>query len=695
MKKIAKKLTKLILLLACIWFFGCANPAGGGGASSFSNYVVYVYSSLAGDYGDFFSKEVVVKPLDGLPNSMTLLDSIPDAETLYLLKEAFDSGVPVGLINADETKLNKFSELFDLDIDFAGSVTSPSGCIFIARQDEFGNIYSVDVGFDSLVEYNDEPEEVGTEVIPPSEESDKFNDPPEQDPESDEAFKQAVVEEILKWAFVYTPEMIEANASQNSANSVNSAGQKIDLQKIATAYRPRHIINPSQHFGEKRDLFKFPTIVIDYIIYSVHDFDNNNDYYVMEKNTTRDASPYFEYEDQSKGTGNPFDWYKIIHWNAEVKTEAMLDAKGREVQMTQNLPLATRSRQQFTESFNWNIGAHVNVGFSGQKNQEGKKLEIGANAGFGFTKSNTWTLLDLYVEPNLRGKDLDYKYRIPMEQFVPNRDDPLVKVPAIARSTLSTKEMWLWTVINPGETATLKGSDTHTVGRRQYAAFAAGGQRWRYLSKKETYSHPMQVPPHFTFSTPTQTNQIVLDKDGKLLGQQIYAQIGVFAHQAWELASDATWLAPSRTSGSGLTAPNAISLTCDRNGSRNQRTATLTAKTTIEGKEKEIKLEVIQAGDTGGLPAGESFRVSSTSIALDSVVYDPIAIKLSAADNWTARTGDRWCRIYQFEGGPCKDLDFKIGASANTTGEDRSTVVTFTSKTTGKKVEVAVMQYAD
>lgn len=178
-------------------------------------------------------------------------------------------------------------------------------------------------------------------------------------------------------------------------------------------------------------------------------------------------------------------------------------------------------------------------------------------------------------------------------------------------------------------------------------------------------------------------------------------EIVMAGNDSWKVTASEKWciVSPSEGAGNGT-----IKVKPDRNGSKTQRTATVTIKGTKT--QKTFTVSIIQNGQTDESEIGReeygsdvdgdnnsgtsySFTVDNTNLSFTSYSSSQ-NISISGNDSWTASSNAAWCTLGSTSGTAPSTLNIKV--SENTASSTRSAVVTLKGSHTGKSISIYVAQ---
>lgn len=748
-----------VLLMATL--FSCQNAAGPGGWKKPDEPVpdsptptddtirstVFYYGELQGVFAEHLKSADTRANSTEVPTNLVIFSHVPtDAKTKSNIKKAFNNGVPVGLVGATHEHYKSLADFLGMDIINHFSSNSNDSVnakrdddILIVSKSKSNGMVSIYItGFDNaiakttdtLTEKSTGKDYGGSEMslqlsdskyikpgFSPEDAKKEITDlgyniegkaPSAEDPVAksfiSESYKKAIIKDIFAW---------EKNT--NAIHSIPKADKPVltgspsyDLADLVSGYRV-HQAAPAeiQQDYDGEQVYKFPIISIDYVIRSLHDFNTNQDVYVVEKSTSRDTSSIYWSNDQAAGKLCTY-WYEVANWTSKAETEAYIDAPTGTVTMDGGdlmFPKTTEGSVTQSSTFSFSLSANASVGQNGDNFVWG----AGVSGTIGYSDTKSITIPDVTIELKSNGGSSTenaknkYKYSVNAEDYLQDRLDE--NAPAIARSTFTTSEAWVWRVKDPTEgPLTLHGKETHTSGRRYYACFAAGGRRFGYVTKSFDYSFPMPVPQHFALNTSTGTDELFLNKDGT---QQLEV-FSVFSHDDGTIevkeidkdgteGSDAAWIRLGQYTFSKIDEanlkPTSIDLKCEENDTDEPRRAIVRIKITKDGEAKTLfELKVFQEVNPKGV-SGIVLLQNTAHIKGDGT---PTSIKFKSSENWKAESSYSWCLIDQTEGSAGlgdgdNGMDFTISARKNIDDFPREATVTFTTAS-GKTATLVVKQ---
>lgn len=536
------------------------------------------------------------------------------------------------------------------------------------------------------------------------------------------AAKNAMTKNMFEWT--------KTASASKPASSSSGATTGLDLNDLASTYHvhkaaPESIEQATNDYGQ---VFKFPIINVDYDIKSFHRFEEDytddggkgGDYYVMEKVTERDVSSIYWSEDQAAGKLCTY-WYEVANWTAEAETWAWLTTEPGDydsetkfipedhkyditkINLREEHPNSSTETVTQTETFSFSVEANAGVSFDKSGSVSGGS--IGAKAGFSYTSSRSRSYDSLTIEKRIgNANENHYFYTTNSEQFLQDRTDQ--DAPAVARSTLTTAEMWLWRIkgVSPSNLS-VEGKEWHKAGRRSYHVFAAGGRDFRYMDKTHYYYFPLPIPPHFVVNTPNGDSDLYLNFEGKLSSDNTVLTFDVLSHDSWTITGIPGWITLASTAGdlNGNSWDNTnnnsgskcrtVTVTCAQNYSNRQKTAALVFTEATSGE--TITINIFQEANPNGIT---DLKIYSTNVDMDANGGSK-EIEVIGAESWTAEIADNgksWCHLDQYAAiNPQTDKDFDhnitISADPNRREFPRQTTITFTTSS-GKSIVVTVRQ---
>lgn len=561
------------------------------------------------------------------------------------------------------------------------------------------------------------------------------------------AAKNAMTRNLFEWA------KTSSKPPVSSSSGGLGAGQ-IDLNDIASTYHvhravPESIEQATNDYGQ---VFKFPIINVDYDIKAFHLFNEDftdsteqssggldpkgGDYYVMEKVTERDVSSIYWSEDQAAGKLCTY-WYEVANWTAEAETWAWLtadpdkqptsdkpnlpedykyaDKNPDKIQLLKEAPNTSTETVSQSETFSFSVEANAGVSFAKGGTPT---FAVGVKAGFGYSSTRSRSYDSLAIEKRIgNGTENHYFYTTNSEQFLQDRTDQ--DAPAVARSTLTTAEMWLWHLKEQQSPAnfSVEGKERHRAGRRSYHVFAAGGRDFRYMDNTHYYTFPLPIPPHFVLMTPNGDSDLYLNFEGKLSSDNTVLIFDVLSHDSWTITGIPDWITLSSPDPNDSIYPSGykvvnsgnnhswgsdnssgnkcrtVVVSCNKSYSNKQRTATLTFTEKTSGE--TITMNIFQEANPNGIA---DLKIYSTNVDMDANGGSK-EIEVIGQESWTAEIADNgksWCHLDQYAAiNPQSDKDFDhnitISADPNRREFPRQTTITFTTSS-GKSIVVTVRQ---
>ena len=414
-----------LFLAALIW------TTGGCGGGSSSAPVVYLDGDLHGDLAAQIEKQATVLPFDDKKTDGTVIVSLVegtelDAATEAGIRAAYDAGQVVAIEHANQSEMRDFLDAIGLE---QGYVTPEN----VTSEDKNLEIFAAVRSGDSVLTYTthtdhhpvgaNEAVDAAADFVDDAGVSSDIDEDTDggalPDVTADEA-NTARVATFLKW--IATKDMgfsTLGSEGNKAAAKIAASSENEDITKIANAYKVFHDCSEPGH-----------TMHLEYTIYSCHDFDTGDDWYIVTQsgnlNPAKSYQRYLKSHNHEDPDESNYDLinkgdkdypikiddykymvvkgyalkYSFLNYipNAENSSEVILAAENQS-------PTNVNKNSSKTVGMNWSLGGSLSVNPVGPSG--------GLTSGLSYSTSRTITASDYSVTNNCcssYGNDSQWKY---------------------------------------------------------------------------------------------------------------------------------------------------------------------------------------------------------------------------------------------------------------------------------------------
>ena len=289
-------------------------------------------------------------------------------------------------------------------------------------------------------------------------------------------------------------------------------------------------------------------------------------------------------------------------------------------------------------------------------------------------------------------KDGENVKRLKISPFILNLDQTtLANVPATGgKPSVKVTANKPWKLTIPSAASWVTSSVTSGTGDKQITFKVSKNDSFTPRSATVTFTQAESnktvqleikqaaATPIFTLAPPTLPEELAAG------GESV---VKLTSNRSWTLSipSEAPWLTPSETSGTG---DKQITFTVSKNDSFTPRSATVTF--TQAESNKTLQLEIKQAAAT------PIFTLDPTTVAELPAAGGAPAVKLTSNRSWTLSipSAATWVSSSVKEGVAGTELPVTFDVAANESFSPRSTTVTFTQAESNKTVQLEITQAA-
>ena len=289
-------------------------------------------------------------------------------------------------------------------------------------------------------------------------------------------------------------------------------------------------------------------------------------------------------------------------------------------------------------------------------------------------------------------KDGENVKRLKISPFILNLDQTtLANVPATGgKPTVTVTANKPWTLTIPSAATWVTPSETSGTGDKQITFTVSTNESFTPRSATVTFTQAesnktLQLEIKQAAATPIFTLAPTPLPEEPAAGGA--PAVKLTSNRSWTLSipSEATWVTPSETSGTG---DKQITFTVSKNDSFTPRSATVTF--TQAESNKTLQLEIKQAADT------PIFTLDPTTVAEIPAAGGEPVVKLTSNKPWTLTIPSEapWVTSSVKEGVAGTELPVMFTVSKNESFTPRSTTVTFTQAESNKTLTLEIRQAA-